>query len=123
MSIISSTYKPLFNVFQVLYKERSVVREAYIDILYDSRQRRVNFTVKIAYQVYIFFCIVMLILRYFYKTTTPYLGLFYGINPQPYLISAFSMKLIAKLSLFLSFLWIKIQIKNLENELKQLPLF
>ena len=48
-------YKPLFIIFQVLYKERSIVREAYIDILYDSRQRRVNFTVKIACQVHVFF--------------------------------------------------------------------
>ena len=55
MSITKSTYKPLFIIFQVLYKERSVVRKAYIDILYDSRQRRVNFTLKIAYQVNIFF--------------------------------------------------------------------
>ena len=65
MSIISSTYKPLFNVFQVLYKERSVVREAYIDILYDSRQRRVNFTVKIVCQVHVFLCNVLLLLRYY----------------------------------------------------------
>ena len=55
MSITKSTYKPLFIIFQVLHKERSVVRKAYIDILYDSRQRRVNFTLKIAYQVNIFF--------------------------------------------------------------------
>ena len=44
-----------FYYFQVLYKERSVVREAYTHILYDSRHRRVNFTVKIAYQVHVFF--------------------------------------------------------------------
>ena len=55
MSITSSTYKPLFIIFQFLYKERSVVRESYIHILHDSRQRRVNFTVKVAYQVHVFF--------------------------------------------------------------------
>ena len=50
-----STYKTLFIIFQVLYKERSAVREAYTDILYNSRQRRGNFTVKKAYQVHVFF--------------------------------------------------------------------
>ena len=43
-----------FYYFQVLCKERSVVREAYIDILYDSRLRRVNFIVEMAYQVHVF---------------------------------------------------------------------
>ena len=55
MSITSSTYKPHFIIFQVLYKERSVVREAYIHIIYASRQRRINLTVKIAYLVHVFF--------------------------------------------------------------------
>ena len=40
MSITSSTYKPLFTIFRVLYKKRSVVREAYIHILYDLKEDR-----------------------------------------------------------------------------------
>ena len=55
MSITSSTYKPHFIIFQVLHKERNVVREAYIHIIYASRQRRVNFTLKTAYLVHAFF--------------------------------------------------------------------
>ena len=47
------------------------------------------------------------------KTTTPYLGLFYGINPQPYLISSSSIKLIAKTILFFPFLWNKFKLQIL----------
>ena len=76
-----STYKTLFIIFQVLYKEGSAVREAYTDILYNSRQRRGNFTVKKAYQSLLvskaYYCVII------DKTTTSYLRLFNGINPQP----------------------------------------
>ena len=47
------------------------------------------------------------------KTTTLYLGLFYGINPQPYLISSSSIKLIAKPILFCPFLWNKFKLQIL----------
>ena len=40
MSIASSTFKPRFTIFQVLYKKRSVVSEAYIHILYDLKEDR-----------------------------------------------------------------------------------
>ena len=40
MSITSSTYKPLFIIFQVLCKKTSVVKEAYIHILYDLKEDR-----------------------------------------------------------------------------------
>ena len=47
------------------------------------------------------------------KTTTPYLGLFYGVKSQAYLILSFSVKLIAKLTLFWSFLWNKFKFQIL----------
>ena len=56
------------------------------------------------------YCIIM------DKTTTPYLGLFYGINPQLYLISSFSIKLIAKPTLFWSFLWNKFKLQILAKK-------
>ena len=40
MLITSLTYKPLFTIFQVRYKKRSVVRQAYIHILYDLKEDR-----------------------------------------------------------------------------------
>ena len=36
----NSTYKPLFTIFQVLYKKESVVREAHIHILDDLKEDR-----------------------------------------------------------------------------------
>ena len=33
-------YLPLIIIFQVLYKKRSVMREAYIHILYDLKENR-----------------------------------------------------------------------------------
>ena len=33
-------YLPLFIIFQVLYKKRNVMREAYIHILYDLKENR-----------------------------------------------------------------------------------
>ena len=47
------------------------------------------------------------------KTTTTKIEQSCGINPQPYLISAFSIKLIAKPTLFWSFLWKKFKLKIL----------
>ena len=40
MSMTNSTYKPLFTIFQVLYKKESVVREAHIHILDDLKEDR-----------------------------------------------------------------------------------
>ena len=40
MPITNSNYKPLFIIFHVLYKKRSVVREAYIHVLYALKQDR-----------------------------------------------------------------------------------
>ena len=56
------------------------------------------------------------------KTTTQYLGLFYGINPQPYLISAFSIKLIAKPTLFWTFLQNKFKLQNFGKKPSQVHL-
>ena len=62
-----------FIIFQVLHKKRSMVRKAYTYILYDlKKDRRVNFTEKIPYQVHVFFsamlCYYCVIID---KSTTP----------------------------------------------------
>ena len=51
------------------------------------------------------------------NTTTLQLGLLYGINPQPYLVSAFSVKLIARPTLFWSFLGNKLKWQILAKNL------
>ena len=88
MSITSSTYKPLFIIFHVLYKKRSVVREAYIHTLYDLRQDSKFYSEDSLSSIFIFFAMLCYYFVIIDKTSTLYL------------ISAFSIKLIAKPTLF-----------------------
>ena len=123
MPITSSTYKPFFIIFQVLYKKSSMLREAYLHILYDLKEdRRVNFTVKIVYQVHIFFLqsyatIALLLIKPRPRT------LFWTvlwINPQPYLILSFSIIQIPSCTLFQYFRWNKslaVSYFNILNEI------
>ena len=97
MSITSLTNKPPFVIFQVLYQERSVVKQAYIHVLYNFKKEESKFYSEDSLSST---CIFSAMLCYYWviinKTTTTYIGLSYGINPQAYLISAFSIKVIAK---------------------------
>ena len=43
MSITSSTNKPPFVIFQVLYQERSVAKQAYIHVLYNFKTEESTF--------------------------------------------------------------------------------
>ena len=79
-----------------------MVREAYIHILYDSRQRRENFTVKIAYQAHVFFlqCDVTIALLLI-KRQPRFKQL--QVGTKEFFILAFSIKNISNRPLFWSF--------------------